>query len=481
MTTADLSGEPVTLGAVARFGLLVGPVLSMLDSSVVNVAVPVIADDLGAGLHEVQWVVSGYLLALGLSLAATSYLARRYGTLAVYAVSAVAFVLVSCGCAFAPSVGVLIALRVAQGLAGAPLVPLALSILLGGAGARRGAVPVSAALVLFLAPAVGPTLGGLILATGGWRWIFLVNVPVGALGVAALLRVPRGVGSPADRTARFDPAAFVVLGTGLVLTLFGASEGTASGWGSLGAGGSLAAGLALLALYVLWAPRRPNPPVDLAMVRDRRAALGLGLQVICSIVAFGTVFLMPVFTESVQGHTAMQTGLALLPQGILMGVGTWAGQRLVTRVPLRTLVTGGFVGLALASLLLLTLQLSTPLWVVATILSGRALAVGLVTTPLLMALLAPLAEHQLADGNTLFSIAQRVGGSVGVSLLAATVAGASTPAAAVDRFHLAGAVLIALAVLAAVGSLSLRDLGSTTTEPETASVEPGRAMSGDRS
>jgi EmrB/QacA subfamily drug resistance transporter len=456
---AEQAADGVALGRVARFGLLVGPVLSMLDSSVVNVAVPVIADDLGAGLHEVQWVVSGYLLALGLSLAATSFLARRFGTLRVYAVSAVAFVVVSAGCAFAPSIGVLIGLRVAQGLAGAPLVPLALSILLGGAGTRRSSVPVSAALVLFLAPALGPTLGGLLVAGGGWQWIFLVNLPVGALGVAALLRVPAGVGSPADVGARFDPAAFAVLAVGLVLTLFGASEGTASGWGSLQAGGSLVAGLVLLVLYALWAPRRAHPPVDLAMVRDRRAALGLGLQVICSVVAFGTVFLMPVFTESVQGHTAMQTGLALLPQGVLMGVGTWAGQRLVSRLPLRTVVTAGFAGLAVASLLLLTLELSTPLWVVAAILSGRALAVGLVTTPLLVALLAPLAEHQLADGNTLFSIVQRVGGSVGVSLLATTVAGATTATLAVHRFHVAGAVLVGLAVLAVAGSLLLGDTG----------------------
>ncbi|WP_130780601.1 MFS transporter, partial [Cellulomonas biazotea] len=358
-------------------------------------------------------------------------------------------------------VGVLIALRAAQGLAGAPLVPLALSILLGGAGARGGTIPVSAALVLFLAPALGPSLGGLLLAGGDWEWIFLVNVPVGVLGVAALVRVPRGVGSPPDPGARFDPAAFAVLAVGLVLALFGAFEATASGWGSVDAAGSLVAGLLLLVVYVLWAPRRAHPPVDLAMVRTRPAALGLGLQVVCSVVAFGTVFLMPVFTESVQGHTAVQTGVALLPQGVLMGVGTWAGQRLAARVPLRTLVTGGFVGLAGASLLLLTLDLSTPLWVVATILSGRALAVGLVTTPLLVALLAPLAEHQLADGNTLFSIVQRVGGSVGVSVLAAVVAGATTPAVAVDRFHVAGGVLVALAALAAVGSLFLREVGPT--------------------
>lgn len=181
---------------------------------------------------------------------------------------------------------------------------------------------------------------------------------------------------------------------------------------------------------------------------------------------------MPVFTESIQGHSAMETGLALLPQGILMGVGTWAGQRLAQRVPLRVLVTAGFSGLAAASLLLLTLNQSTPLWVVAGILSGRAIAVGLVTMPLLVALLAPLTESQLADGNTLFSIVQRVGGSVGVSVLAGIVAGAATPMLAVERFHVAGAVLAALALLAAAGSLFLTKQApeSATTTAKVASV-----------
>lgn len=137
-------------------------------------------------------------------------------------------------------------------------------------------------------------------------------------------------------------------------------------------------------------PRDRDGTFEPTIVRKRQrrlhpgAALALGLQVICSVVAFGTVFLMPVFTESVQGHTALETGIALLPQGVVMGLGTYAGQRLSARVPLRSLVTGGFVVLTVASIFLLTLELSTPLWVVAAILSGRALAVGFVTTPLLI-------------------------------------------------------------------------------------------------
>ena len=192
------------------------------------------------------------------------------------------------------------------------------------------------------------------------------------------------------------------------------------------------------------------------MVRTRNSALALVLQVLCSVVAFGTVFLMPVFTESVQGHTALATGVALLPQGVIMGVGTWVGQKLSNRVPLRTLVLVGFAVLRVASVFLVMLDQTTPLWVTATILSGRAVAVGFVTTPLLVAMLAPLPEHELADGNTLFNITQRLGGSIGVSILGSMVAGGTTIVAVLDDFHTVGWVLVGLAVLAGLLTLGLR-------------------------
>ncbi len=445
------------LGAVARYGLLIGPLLSMIDSSIVNVAVPDIATELTAPLDEVQWVVSGYLLALGVALAVTAYAAKRFGTIRVYTISMIAFVVASAACALAPNIESLIAFRAVQGFVGAPLVPLALSILLGKDGIGGGKVPISAALTLFLAPALGPTLGGLLIGAGGWRWIFLINVPVGVIGLLLLLRIPKGLGAAPDRATRFDPIGFVLLAVGLTGALYGATEGTSAGWDSPLCYVPLGVGLLLLIAYGFWALRRPNPAVNLQMLRHRDSAIALVLQVLCSVVAFGTVFLLPVFTQSVQGHSAVATGIALLPQGVIMGVGTYVGQKLSGRIPLRVLVVGGFVILAASSVFLLFLAQDTPLWVTALILSGRAIAIGFVTTPLLVAMLAPLQEHELADGNTLFNITQRLGGSIGVSILGSLVAGGATLAATIDQFHVVGVVLIVIAVVGAVLSLWLRE------------------------
>jgi predicted MFS family arabinose efflux permease len=174
-------------------------------------------------------------------------------------------------------------------------------------------------------------------------------------------------------------------------------------------------------------------------------------------VTFGTVFLLPIFTQTVQGHTALATGIALLPQGIIMGLGTYAGQKLTGRIPLKLMVLAGFAILAVSSVFLLFLEQDTPLWVTALILSGRAIAIGFVTAPLLVAMLAPLPENELPDGNTLFNITQRLGGSIGVSILGSIVGAAGlTLSQTVDRFHWVGAGLLGLAVIAGILSLALR-------------------------
>lgn len=439
---------------LAQFGLMIGPLLTMVDSSIVNVAVADIARELHAGLGSVQWVVSGYLLALAAGLAASAFLARRFGPLRVYRASLVGFVAASAVCAAAPNVSVLIAARAVQGLLGAPLVPLAMTLLLGRQGAGRR-IPVAAGLLFFLAPALGPTLGGVLIAAGGWPWIFLVNVPVGLAGLLGLRRVAADAAPARDPRARFDPVGMVLLAVGLTLALYGASRATLTGWTSPSVVATLGSGLVLLAVYTVWALRRREPAVDLTLLRHGRSALALTLSVLSSVVAFAAVFLIPVFTQTVQHFSALATGLALLPQGIITGLGTALGQRLATRITVRTLVTAGFVVLAATTAGLLLLTTTTPLWVTATILAGRAVAIGFGITPLLFAMLEPLTDTQLTDGNTVFNIAQRLGGSLGVSLLASLFAARSPVIGPVAAFHQIGLVLTALALAAAALSLTL--------------------------
>ena len=444
---AAASPPSARLGMLAQYGLLAGPLLSMLDASIVTVAVAPIARQLHAPLTQVGWAVSGYLLALGVGLAATPWLARRFGTLPVYTASVLAFTTASACCAAAPDARLLVAARLAQGLAGAPLVPLAMSMLLGGKGGARTVSPM-AGMLLFLAPALGPTVGGGLIAAFGWRSIFLVNVPVGLAGAIAARHIPAQRAPGRAASAPLDTAGLALLAAGLTGVLLGASQGGSAGWARPASWAPLAIGALLLAGYAARAARHPHPVLDLALLRRRTPALGMLLGAAASVVTFAAVFVLPVFTQAVEGHSAAATGLALLPQGIITGLGTVAGQKLLSRVSVRATVIAGFTILAVASLGLLAITATTPLPVTAVILAGRAAAIGLVITPLLDAITGAVRPAQLADANTVFNIGQRIAGALGIGLIAALFTTWAHTHGPVPALHSTGLLLTALAALA---------------------------------
>jgi len=370
------------LSGLAQLGLLVGPLLSMVDSSIVTVAVVNIGRDLDSGLETVQWAVSGYLLALAAALAGTAWAARRFGTRRVYTISMAGFVLASAVCALAPNVAVLIAARAVQGATGAPLVPLAMSMLLGRRGAGRPTA--LASLLLFLGPALGPSLGGALVSTVGWRWIFLVNLPLGLLGLLGLLHVPAQVGTERDPRARFDPVSLAVLAGGLLGVLYGAHEVARHGSLPATAAVPLLLGTSLLGGYVVVFRNRPHPAVDLGLLRRGQSGLAAVLISLASLVITSTIVVLPAFAQTVQGYSALATGIALLPQGLMTALSTAIGQKFIAVVSIRLLVGGGFVLLAVSNAGLLLLQADTALWITGALLAGRAAAIGLVVSPLLV-------------------------------------------------------------------------------------------------
>ena len=488
--TADVTSPESTEVAAAaarlpvrlRLAFLAGPMLSMIDSSVVNVAVPVIVRGLHTTLDTAAWAVSGYLLGLACGLAATPWLARRFGTLPAYTAAMAAFTLASAACALVPTVGLLIAARVAQGLAGAPMVPLAMSLILDP---RRGArsMPASAGIVLFAAPALGPAIGGLLISAFGWRSVFLINLPVGLLALAAVRSARSAVPGRGDRGARLDLPGLVLLAAGLGLATYGASQGPAHGWLSAESAPLWAAGLALVAGYVLreraaggtrraaggtrraaggtqrvkGGTRRAPAAVNLSLLASSRRALTLALACITSVVLFAVLFLAPVFLQQIQHHSTTVTGLVLLPQGVVMGLASWLGSVLIERGKARpsviaVSVVGGLALLTASTLGLLLLTPTTPVWVTTALLCGRGVALGLTIQPLVMAFLAGVDQARMPDANTLFNIAERLSGSFGIALLATLYA--SRAAATGDPVTAFRDCALVLTLAAAVGAVA---------------------------
>ncbi|MGA2666108.1 MAG: DHA2 family efflux MFS transporter permease subunit [Nitrososphaerales archaeon] len=451
------------LAPAAQFGLIAGPFLSMIDSNVVNVALPVIQADFHSSLSSVQWVLSGYLLALGAVLVSSAYLSKRFGAKRVYLVSLLGFTAASGLCALSPSLDLLVLARVAQGGLGALLVPLAMDMLMGKGGASRQISPVFG-MILFLAPALGPTLGGALIALAGWPSVFLINVPLGA---ASALLVARSLGLPAvpvedggrgAATPRFDPVGSAVLSAGIVLAIYGSTEGPTTGWTSAGSLPFWASGGLLLALYGVYAHRSTRPAVDLKLLRNGQAALALGVSNVANVVLFSMLVLLPVFLETARGASTTVTGLVLLPQGLVTGVGILLGDRLTRRGSVRRVTLAGFAVLTVTTAALLFVGEGTPLWTVAADLGGRGLALGLTIQPLLTATIGDLSGPEVPDGNTLFNVMERISSSVGISVLATffqlserghLLSSPAQPAgAAADAFH---DVVLVLAVLSLVG------------------------------
>jgi EmrB/QacA subfamily drug resistance transporter len=404
------------LGVMALIGVLAGPFMTMIDSSIVNIALPDMASELHGSLANVQWVVSAYLLALAVALTGTAFLAKRFGTHRTYLVSLAGFTVTSALCAFAPSLTLLIGARILQGVFGAPLIPLAMNMLFGGGAMKQ--MPAAAGMMLFLAPALGPTLGGVLVHWAGWPSIFLVNVPVGVLAFLGARRLPAGLRSEATATTHFDAVGFVLLASGLALGIYGASQGPQAGWLSASSWPYWAAGLLVLALYVPWALRHAEPIVDLGLLRRPQSALALVLTALVAVVTFVMIVLVPVYMQQVQGATALAAGLALLPQGLLTGVGTVLGNRLPGRWGVRTTAFAGMLVLSISTAAMLFVVASTPAWLIGLLLSGRGFAIGLVIQPLLNGLLGGLPSERVPDASTFFNVMQRVGGTLGIALLA---------------------------------------------------------------
>lgn len=405
-------------------GLMAGPFLSMVDANIINVAIPSIAKELHASLPTAQWTLSGYLLAMAIALPATSYLARRHGTQRVYRWSLVAFVLTSAACAAAPTIIVLDATRALQGLTAAPLVPLSMALMFHRAdGNPDKNQSWLGSVLLFLAPALGPTIGGLLLDVSDWRTLFLVNVPIGVVALIGTHRLAAHMpAEQPDQTAQLDTFGLTVLAGALGAFLYAVAEAPTAGWLSPTIWPFEVLGALGLVVYVLRSRTQAHPPVALDLLRSRRNALTVGICTLTAVVLFAVLFLLPVFLQEIDGATPVAAGLVLLPQGIAMGISTLAGNALARRLPIRRLVVFGLLVLWATTALLLLVDTGTPMWVTALMLMGRGFAIGFVITPLINGLLLPLPPARMPDGTTLFNIAQRVGASVGIAAIASVFA-----------------------------------------------------------
>jgi EmrB/QacA subfamily drug resistance transporter len=296
--------------------VLLGAIMSILDTTIVNVAIDRLSIDFNASLTTIQWVVTGYTLALAAVIPASGWAADRFGTKRIYIWSLLLFMLGSALCAVAWSADSLIAFRVLQGVGGGMIMPAVMTIMTKKAGPHRmGRVMGILGVPMLIAPIIGPILGGWLVDDVSWRWIFLINIPIGILAVIlAFIVLEKDRPEPSQR---LDWLGMALLSPGLTLFIFGLAESASGGFGDFKSWAPIVAGVALIAGFFLHSWRKAGGAlIDIRTFTQTRAGAAAGTFTLFSIAFFGALLLIPLYYQVVRGASALEAGLLLAPQGI---------------------------------------------------------------------------------------------------------------------------------------------------------------------
>ena len=401
--------------------VIVGAVMSILDTSIVNVALQSLSRDLDAPLSTIQWVASGYLLALASVIPLTGWAAERFGPRRVWMTMVSAFVATSALCGAAWSAESLIAFRVLQGLAGGMIMPIGMITLAQAAGPQRvGRVMSVVGVPMLLAPVLGPVVGGVLVTHLSWRWIFYVNLPIGLVGLvlaAKLLPAGRAEGRHAG-PGRLDWRGLLLLSPGVALVVFGLSEVSTRGSLTVLRVLPVLAGAALVVAFALRAWRTPAPVVDVRLFEDRGFAAAAVTVFLVGAALFGSLLLLPLYFQIARDLSPLQAGLLIAPQGLGAAVGMNRAGRLTDRIGGGPVAVAGLFALMLGTIAFTQVDAGTPYWVLEVSLFVRGIGLGFTMMPAMAAAYSTLERWQVPRATPMLNVMQRVGGSLGTAVLA---------------------------------------------------------------
>jgi EmrB/QacA subfamily drug resistance transporter len=402
---------------------ILGSGIALLDGTVVNVALPTIQRALGGGLAAQQWVVNGYLLTLGSLILVGGSLGDLFGERRIFTIGVVGFGIASLGCALAPTIGVLVALRAVQGIASALLTPASLAVIVNTfPESERGAAIGAWTAWGTIAAVLGPLLGGELLAIASWRWIFLINIPFVAACVALILTAIPPMAARERPERRVDVPGGILCAAGLGGTVFALIEQPRLGWSSPGVIGALAGGGALLALFVLYEARARDPMLPLRLFRRRNFSAG-NVETFAMYAGLSILFFFLVlFLQQIGGYSPLESGLATLPVTVVMFFLARRFGMLADRYGPRLFMGAG--PLVCAAGLLLFQRVGVHVDYLGAVLPAQlvfALGLSMTVAPLTAAVLADATHEDAGIASGVNNAIARVAGLLGTAAVGAAV------------------------------------------------------------
>ena len=426
----------------ALAGLTLGVLAVGLDATVLSVALPTLAGSLRASATDLQWFVSSYTLALAAGLLPGGLLGDRFGRKRVMLVTLTVFGLGSLACAYSPSAGAFIAARTLLGLSAGVMVPLVLSVVAVMFTDEERPKAVGAwAAANFLALPIGPIVGGWLLTSYWWGWVFLINLPVVVIGLIAVVTlVPE---SRAATPPGLDLVGIVASSGGLALLVYGFIAAGQYGWSSATAIAAMSAGALILAAFVAWELRLTRrgggqPLVDLALFRSARFTWGTILQAFGIFAMFGLLFAAPQFFQAILGVTAMGSGLRLLPLMLGLALGAGLADRVAARLTAKLTAAAGFAILTTGLVLGATMTAASGTVFISTWSAIAGLGFGLSLATAASAALVDLPRESAGIGSAVMQAVQKGGAP-----LSAAVLGSVLTTGYQSQLHLAGLPAVA--------------------------------------
>ncbi|MGQ4511941.1 DHA2 family efflux MFS transporter permease subunit [Streptomyces sp. DW26H14] len=457
--------------------LVVGALAVVFDTTIVSVALHQLATSLHAPVSTIQWVTTGYTLALGVAVPLSTWALARFGGKRVWMFALAVFLVASVGSSLAWNAGSLIGWRVVQGLGGGLMLPVMMTLIMRAAGGRAlGRTTTWISLPALLGPILGPLVGGAIITDLSWRFMFWVNVPFCVVGLILAARFLAD-DSPAPDTARprLDVGGLLLLTPGIATVILGLSNaGSADGFGHAGAFVPLAAGVVFLVAFTIYASRRSHPLVDIRLLLARSVGSSSAVLFLSGFSLFGAMLLLPLYYQEVRGVSALTAGLMLVPQGLGTLLSRQFAGPLTDRTGARSIAAVGFAVVAAATVPFSFAGATSNGWLLALWLLIRGIGLGAVTMPVMTAAYVGLDRAQIAHSSVLTRTAQQIGGSFGTAVLAVileqSVSGAGA-GGAVSGFHTAfwwatGFSLVAIALCAWLpGRKQVRAAAAAATAP----------------
>jgi EmrB/QacA subfamily drug resistance transporter len=419
--------------------VLLGAIMSILDTTVVNVAIDHLAVAFHSPLTTIQWVITGYTLALATVIPVTGWAADRFGTKRIYLSSLVLFTLGSVMSGLAWSAASLILFRVLQGIGGGMIMPAVMTIMTKKAGPHRmGRVMGVLGVPMLLAPILGPILGGWLVDDVSWRWIFFINLPIGIVAfILGLIVLEPDQPQPAHR---LDWLGMLLLSPGLAVFIYGLAESSTNGFGSLRSWGPTLAGVVLIAAWFIHSWRTPNPLIDLRTFAHTRAGAAAGTFLLFAISVFGSMLLVPLYFQSVRGASALDAGLLMAPGGLGAMLLMPIAGRLTDRYGPTWLPAVGLPMVAIGLIPFVFVGAHTSYVVLCAGNFVQGLGMGTAMMPNMTAAMQAVPLAAIARTSTAMNIIRQAGASIGTAVLSVILASAITSnLSAIIGSHASGA------------------------------------------